>query len=1014
MCSDISVNPLATASRARYVVGCTMYMNIEFSRCRDMSSAQPASSAKRRDINFTRRLSAFPEKTEGCPSSLRLFTFYKELKSICTLKPAVELKFKCFNNREATEIDMESSALDIGQHLQEGPFEEVQFQLYMKEIRRINPALTEGCLFVDGLYELVCSRLPQSGDSPLKKSVTDLLTLHTSGSLLLEKYWKRPDDESQHSAYLAVASSFVQYILTTYGPKGVSQFLQNLDCSIVDPQRENFSFKGKGITSLEFKWTKFAEAHINEEFRLTTINMFRLLFKRYLMGHWASLIFIMIVMVVDVGATLALANATAQMINLGQLTFTSHHNLTEDVIHTPELELEYFYHLVQWAGIGIGLILLRFVIVMVTTALQAHLAVKVCKGIRRQLSDRLNHVNPNFLRDYSSSAIISTFLQDVTVIEKLVAHSLRTVLQGVLILLTFVLYTGVLIWQLALPLTVVYIIAQVGIWSFTSKLSEHSFAKSQATGKLCDIVKEQIDGYQVNRLYGLAFFWRKQFNNILHAQFSGKARRSLFLEKFTQLFQLMVPSIISSILTFAFILLLKYGYISFEKGLSIILFFSYVVIHVVAAASDFPTLQASTVALQRINAMLFNAKHTLSIDSYYQSLSKPPGSSRMPTCTANSLSIELKDLCFSYNATASHWNLFGVNLKIEAGERIAVLGKSGSGKSSLLNIILQVYEPTNGEINFGDNEEYSGLKVAATFQFNHIFNMTIRENIRIGNLQATDEEVEEAAKMADLHTWVSGLSRGYGTAVSSGGSSLSGGQKQRIAIARMLVAKAPILVLDEVTSALDPATENKVFTKLMEVTKGKTVIAATHRLEQAKEFDRIIVLSHGVIKEQGPHNDLMEKRGAYWMMWGNEAAVNAEKSPVKAVPIIRRRGSITCEQPLIRQVASAPALHSLQPVRAIGPRIEVVEASINWSKSQPNLTVKSLDNVDCQSIPRITSTPIMRKKEIREINDSQSNGSPNGQVAIAIEAENEASLHSSEMCSEMWWSCDSNLEHYYV
>ena len=918
---------------------------------------------------------------------------------------------------------------------QDGALEEVQFQLYLKEIRRINPTLKEGNLFVDGLYELVCSRLPNRQESSLKKSVTDLLTVHSSKTLLLWKYWKRPDDQSEYGAYLAVSSSFVQYILSTYGPRGVSQFLRELDCSIVDPQAEDFSFKGKDITSLEFKWTKFAEAHVNEEFRLSTLGMLRLLFRKYLLRYWLSLAVILLIMLLDVGATLGLAVSIGRLITQGQVSSRSEPNITNETVlesHGDSVQFDLAL-LLQWTGIGIGLILFRFVIVTVTTGLQAHLAVCVCKTLRRGLSIRLHQVTPKFLSDYSASAILSTFLQDINMVEKLIAHSLRTVALGALSLLTFVLYTTALIWQLAIPLSVVYVVGQTLVWLLTAKFSEHSFAKSQATGKLCDIVKEQVDGYKINRLYGLAKFWKTQFDHVLHSQFSKKARRSLFLERFTFFCQLTVPGVISTLLTFSFILLLQFRFLTFESGLSIVIFFNYVVVHVVAAASDFPTLQTATLALQRINALLYNTAHSVSTPSYEQKVLKRTQNSLVNvTLTPICLAIELRDVCFSYNATASHWNLFDVSLKIHAGERVAIVGKSGCGKSTLLNIILQQYEPTHGEVVFSeDGFEYEGLKVAATFQFNHIFNMSIRENIRVGNLGASDEEVEEAARQADLHAWVSTLSRGYDTAVSSGGSSLSGGQKQRVAIARMLVARAPILVLDEVTSALDPATESRVFQKLMEVTRGKTVIAVTHRLEQAREFDRIMVLSHGKVKEHGSHDQLLSLKGAYWCMWSN----TTEKCVEAAVPIIRRRGSV-------------PTLHT--PTATPPPTVgKVKEVSVNLSKSCPDITHESFNRDDLieDPLPRITSTPRLQSRQQRKdtsigsnvsngsaaridehvsiaINDTSSEGDPRSANPAhprpaphftPIRDHSRSSDVSSEGGSdEKWWSCDSELSHHHI
>ena len=148
-------------------------------------------------------------------------------------------------------------------------------------------------------------------------------------------------------------------------------------------------------------------------------------------------------------------------------------------------------------------------------------------------------------------------------------------------------------------------------------------------------------------------------------------------------------------------------------------------------------------------------------------------------------------------------------------------------------------------------------------------------------------QVEKVARQADIHSWVMSMPCQYDTVVRS--STLSGGQKQRIAIARMLLANSPVLVLDEVTSALDPTTECRLFKTLMEVTKGRTVIAATHRLEQAKHFDQILVISHGQIKETGTHEELMAECGAYYRM---VTRTKRAPSPHKPTPI-RHRHSLS-------------------------------------------------------------------------------------------------------------------------
>lgn len=803
--------------------------------------------------------------------AVHMFNFYRELKSVCSLRSPNECHLGCSGSTESLVDEEQLAGLEWLQSLaQEGNLEELQFHLYMREIQRLNPDLEDGCLFVDGLYQLVASRTPlgMSAEEPqlsIKSSVRDLLAKHKSGTLMLQMYWQRPDDPEDYAAYLAVASSFVQFVFSTYGSKGVSQFLRKLDhdSSMADPQAKNFRFKGKDIFGLEVKWKKYVEAAVNEKFRLSTFGMLRMLFRKYLLSYWFRLMVVLLIVFADVALHLLFAISSGRLLSFG---------------FTPSSILP----IVQWIGILLGTILVRFMLMLISTIMLATVAVNVSNKMRKQLSIRLHSVTPKLFSDHSASSILSTFMQDVNSIEMVVAFALRTVIWGILMLITCVVFTLVMVWPLGIPLAFVFVVTQVTVHSVSTWLSDHSFAKSQATNKLCDILKEKIDGFCINKIYRLGAFWQLEMNNIIHTQYKRKAIKSLFFTKFIQLFQGLVPNIVGSLLTFAIILLIQYELVTFENGMAIFVFFTTVVIALTAASVVFPHIQTAATAMGRINALLNDKVHDLEEDDCKK---VAPESKKLLSQQEHSLSVEFKKVCFSYEATASHWNLFDVTLHIRAGERVAVVGRSGSGKTTFLSLVLQMLKPTSGEVVIGEGN-HAGIKVAATFQSNHIFNMSIRENIRVGNLEATDEDVEEAAKQADIHSWIMSLPRGYDTAIHAGGGSLSGGQKQRIAIARMLVANAPVLVLDEVTSALDPPTESRVFEKVMEVTAGKTVISATHRLAQAKCFDRIIVFSHGKVKEIGTHQALLALQGTYWRMVNNEIS---PENCAKAVPIIRKR-----------------------------------------------------------------------------------------------------------------------------
>ena len=758
----------------------------------------------------------------------------------------------------------------------ESNFEELQYQLYIKEIQRLNPSLREGCLFVDGLYELVCSRLPvQVGkDTNLKNGARDLLTLNTSDVLLLQKYWHKPHDSDEYTAYLTVAASFVHYIFTKFGPRGVSEVLRQLDYTMDDPLTENFRFRGQGILKLEYKWKKFVEAEVNVKFRLSVLGMLHMLFTRYLLSYWLHLVIVLVLILADVGLEFLYSVAFAELIALG----FSHSSLNRE-------------SLFQWVSVLIATLLVRFAVLLISAGILISMAVSVSNQIRSALSERFRVITPLYLTDHSPSSLLTTFSQDVNIVEKVVANALRAISVAMVLVATCFIYCAIILWPLSIYLAGLFILSQILNNLVSTRLNIYLFAKGQATSRLCDILKEQIDGFLVSRIYRLAGLWRGQIQEAVHRYYTKQARKALFFINFSWFFQQMVPNVSIATMFFGIILLSREGYTDFTTGLSVFLFYIRVSVGLTAAASMFPELQSASTAMGRINALLNNKSHEMDqnesdqCNSIESSFEEPPPDGSVP-----SLPIEFRGVCFSYKMSAAHWNIYNVSLEIKAGERVVIVGTSGSGKSTLLMLAMQLFKPSVGEIILGGGKSpfYCGLpKISTTFQTNHMFNMSLRENIRLGNLAASSAEVEEAARKADIHDWIMTLARGYDTPVQSGGSSLSGGQQQRIAIARMLVAKSPICLLDEVTSALDPVTETRVFSRLMEVTKGRTVLAVTHKLEQAKLFDRIVVMSHGRVKEVGSHSGLLAHRGTYWRMCNNDTAA----SPGRPVSIPRRRSS---------------------------------------------------------------------------------------------------------------------------
>ncbi|MES2205910.1 MAG: ABC transporter ATP-binding protein [Pseudomonadota bacterium] len=249
--------------------------------------------------------------------------------------------------------------------------------------------------------------------------------------------------------------------------------------------------------------------------------------------------------------------------------------------------------------------------------------------------------------------------------------------------------------------------------------------------------------------------------------------------------------------------------------------------------------------------------------------------------------IEFKNIAFGYTPDKRVFNQ--LNVVIPSGQRVGLVGFSGSGKSTFVSTILRLYDPQVGAILIDGMDIRTLTQDALHAQLSLIpqdpslFHRTLRENIRYGRPDATNEEVVEAAKKAHAHDFIIQTKEGYDAMVGERGVKLSGGQRQRIAIARVILKDAPILILDEATSSLDSITEKAIQETLDEVMKGKTVIVVAHRLSTIAHLDRILVFDQGKIIEDGSHETLLAKQGAYYQLWSKQsdgflpAELNREK-----------------------------------------------------------------------------------------------------------------------------------------
>jgi ATP-binding cassette subfamily B protein len=243
--------------------------------------------------------------------------------------------------------------------------------------------------------------------------------------------------------------------------------------------------------------------------------------------------------------------------------------------------------------------------------------------------------------------------------------------------------------------------------------------------------------------------------------------------------------------------------------------------------------------------------------------------------------VRLDDVWFRY-ADDAPWTLRAISAEIPAGTRTALVGETGSGKTTLAYLVARLYEPQRGEVSIDgvDVRDVTLASLAATVglvsQETYLFHASIRENLRFACPEASDEQIEDAARAAQIHGLIASLPEGYDTPVGERGYRFSGGEKQRIAIARTVLRNPPVLVLDEATSALDNETERAVQHALDDLARGRTTIAIAHRMSTIRDADQILVLDSGLIVERGTHDELVELGGRYSALLSGAALAEAE------------------------------------------------------------------------------------------------------------------------------------------
>lgn len=512
------------------------------------------------------------------------------------------------------------------------------------------------------------------------------------------------------------------------------------------------------------------------------------------------------------------------------------------------------------------------VVVAVTGLVRDYQYARVSSGVlgdmRARMFRHLQELSMDFYSRSQTGDLISHFSTDLATIETAATAAVPWAILPGLDVLSNTVLMFVIDWRLALVAMLVWPATLIGPRVFAPRVAKESYHRKQIEARALSVVQEHVYAQPVVKAFGL--------KDAVVARFLDQGRALMQSMVRLGFYSAMVERSAGIGIMFLQVLVLGIGAVMVvRKSLTIgslaafqtmFINFSYSLSYV---TQYLPMLVEAGGGMRRVDELLEE---------------RPKVRERADPVVLRRLSreIELRDVSFGYSP--GNPNLRNAAIRIPQGRLVAFVGPSGSGKSTVLNLIMRFYDADAGSIRFDgiDIREASlaslRSQMGVVFQESFLFDATIRENIRVGRPEATDAEVDEAARAAELHEAIASLPQGYDTPVGERGGRLSGGQRQRVAIARAVLRDPEILVLDEATSALDPATESSINATLERLCKGRTTLSVTHRLASVTRADRIFVLDGGVVCEQGTHDELMARHGCYRRLWDKQAgfALNEE------------------------------------------------------------------------------------------------------------------------------------------
>ena len=509
-----------------------------------------------------------------------------------------------------------------------------------------------------------------------------------------------------------------------------------------------------------------------------------------------------------------------------------------------------------WCLVGAAGYLLRVACHGISTILAHISAYTILEGIRLKIADRLMKAPLGEVMGRRIGYLKNIIMDKVEDLEPPLAHMIPELTSNLLLPVAIFIWMLVIDWRMGLAVLISPVLAMIPMFFLMRNYNSQYAAYMEANNHVNSIIIEYVEGIEVVKAFNQSTSSYEKFVNAVQSfkEFTLAWFKSTW--KSMSLMMAIRPTTLLGVLPVG-LLLVQNGSIS-PAELAMGIFLSLSIVGPLMKAPTFINeAKSMEYAVEAANELL--------------NLPVLPDSGKIVSIPHND--IALKHVTFSYDGSEQNEVLHDVNLELPEGSFTALVGPSGGGKSTIARLIARFWDVTGGSITIGGKnvKELSIRQLSELVSFvtqdNFLFNCSLKENIRLGNPNATDEEVYAAAKAACCDEFIGRLDKGYDTPAGDAGKRLSGGEKQRIAIARAILKNAPIVILDEATAFTDPQNEDKIQKSIMALSKGKTLLVIAHRLSTIQNADQIVVLKKGRIVDCGKQEELLKRCPLYADMW---------------------------------------------------------------------------------------------------------------------------------------------------